>query len=101
MSKKLFAKKHGKIRKNIIQLARQHPTVLSDYRKLVQYYWHYIDGLPIFIPLEVLEKLTNPESIGRAFRKAVELGELEVPEGVGGARGDEERKYRGYYGRQG
>lgn len=94
-----FEKKHTKIRDHVKELCKKHPSVVGDYRKLVQYYWYYIDGLPNFIPLELLERLTPPESITRAFRKAIELGEVEPTDELRLRRDDEEQKYRKYYGK--
>ena len=92
-----FAKKHNTIKDNLLWLCRKHPSVMVDYRRLVQYYWYYVNDLKVFIPIEQLNKLTNPESIGRAFRKLVEEGELVVPSPVLDARSEEEAKYRRYY----
>lgn len=96
-----FAAQHQRIRDNVIDLVRQHPSAITDYRKLLQYYWYYVDGLKVFIPLDVLEKLTQPESISRAYRKLVEEGVIIVDEKTKAARVNQERQFRQHYGRRG
>lgn len=92
-----FEKKHTHIRDNVKDICAKYPSTVGDYRKLVQYYWYYVDGLKNFIPLELLEKITQPESITRAFRKAIELGEIEPTDEQRLRRDDEEQRYRKYY----
>jgi hypothetical protein len=91
-----FVKKHRKIADNILELAKKYPAVIRDYRKLVQYYWHYIDGGP-FIPYEILTRLTQPESISRAFRKLVEEKLINVPVQTRIGRDLQEDEYRRHY----
>jgi len=95
-----FAKRQGTISDNIIWLAKNHPDVLSDYRKLFVYYWYYIDGLNMFVPKNILRGLSQPESIGRAYRKLVAEGYIVVDEKTKKARLQEEENFRFYYGRQ-
>jgi len=93
-----FAKKQGTVSDNIIKLVKEHPTVTNDYRKLQWYYWFFIDGLVDYLPMERMMNLTQPESIGRAFRKLVEQGYIIVDEKTKKARLKEEENYRRYYG---
>lgn len=96
MSRK-FVEKHNSIADNILKLAKEHPCVIQDYRKLVQFYWYYFDDLKVFIPLEVLEKITQPESIGRSFRKLKADGFIIEDEKTHKWRLRSEDEYRSYY----
>ena len=69
-----FNKKHDLIIDKVKELCERHPEVIGDYRKLIQYYHYYVDGFKMFVPMEVLERLTQPESVTRAYRKLVEKG---------------------------
>lgn len=95
-----FAEKQDRIKDKVIQLCREHPEAKSDYRTLLQYYWYYVDGLKAYIPREVLAMLTQPESVTRAFRKAVENGEIVLDAHEQVKRHTEEHKYREHYGRR-
>ena len=92
-----FRKQHDTIRQKILELAAKYPAVVTDYRKLIQYFWFYMDHMERFVPLEVLENLTQPESITRAFRKLVEDGEIVVPVDVKGERSKQEKLFRDHY----
>jgi len=96
-----FTRRHTTIAQNIVNLVKDHPAVKEDYRKLIQYYWYYVDGMKNFVPLDVLKKLTQPQSIGRAFRKLIEEGRISIPEKTKQKRWDEETKYRNHYGGRG
>ena len=96
MSKE-FTERHNTISDNVIWLIKKHPNAINDYRKLIQYYWYYIDGLKVFIPMNILERLTQPESIGRAYRKLVADGYIIVDEKTKFSRLREEENYRSYY----
>ena len=101
MTEEAFEQKHQTIKENVKALCMEHPSVKSDYRKLVHYYWFYVQGLKNFIPLETLEKLTSPESITRAFRKLCEEDpSFCPPERVKSAREEEQERYRRYYGKR-
>ena len=95
-----FAKRQGTIADNIIWLAKNHPSVIQDYRKLIQYYWYYIDGLKVFIPLNIIEGLTQPESVGRAFRKLKSEGYIVEDDKTKRLRLQSEENFREYYGRK-
>lgn len=77
-SEKELVKGMKTILKRVVQLSKEKPAVKGDYRLLVNYYWwkyhRKMFGLENF---EDLMKLPSSESITRAFRKAVELGEIE------------------------
>lgn len=94
---KNFSAKHRLISENVVKIVREHPSTISDYRKLLQYYWYYIDGLKNFVPLDELERITQPESISRAFRKLVEQGVIIMDEKTKMARINEEKKFRSHY----
>ena len=95
-----FGKRQGTIADNIIWLAQKYPSVLSDYRKLIQYYWYYINNLNVFVPMNILEGLAQPESIGRAFRKLVADGVLIVDDTTKKVRLQEQQNYHDYYRRK-
>jgi bifunctional DNA-binding transcriptional regulator/antitoxin component of YhaV-PrlF toxin-antitoxin module len=44
-----------------------------------------------------MEKLTQPESIGRAYRKLIENGQITLPEEFKEARGQQEKNFRKFY----
>lgn len=92
------AEEHGTIRKNLIALCREHPEVATDYRKLVQYYWYYVDGFAPFIEWSLFSRLTNPESINRAFRDLAKEGTIWVPPEVKQRRQARQDAMRRYYG---
>ena len=92
-----FSQEHNTITDNIIWLVKKYPSAAGDYRKLIQYYWYYVNGLKVFIPLNILEGLTQPESIGRAFRKLVADGFIVVDDKTRKARLQEEENFRSYY----
>ena len=92
-----FAEEHTSIRANVIQLCKDHPSVKVDYRKLLIYYWYYIDDLGAHIPMFILEGITQPESISRAFRKAVADRVIDVPQSTFTRRTEEEALYSAFY----
>lgn len=92
-----FDNKQDSIRANVIAVCTQYPSAKEDYRKLLQLYWYYIDGLKNYVPFDVLEKLTQPESICRAFRKAVEEGTIDLKTTIEVVRRKQEKQYRTYY----
>jgi len=98
LTKQEFSRKQGTISDSIIWLVKNHPDVTEDYRKLFIYYWYYLDGLNLFVPKNLLMGLTQPESIGRAFRKLVADGHIVVDEKTKRARLAEEQNFRRYYG---
>lgn len=95
-----FEKKQDTIRQKVLDLVKKHPTAITDYRKLIQYYWYYMDGLNVYVPMEKLEKLTQPESISRALRKLVEEGDVVVDPATKTMRANEQANFRKYYGRR-
>lgn len=101
MTQEAFDERHATIKENLKKLLTEHPDAKDDYRKLVQYFWYYIDGLANFIPLEYLLKLTNPESIDRAFRKLKEEDPtFRSTKKIEEARAREEDYYRTHYGKR-
>ena len=94
-----FNRKQDTIRVKVKELCISHPEVIDDYRKLIQYYHYYVDGFRMFVPMEVLEKLTQPESITRAYRKLVEKGDVDPTAKVKFARNVQRENYKKYYGR--
>lgn len=94
-----FASARRTIRANLRELIKKHPSVKNDYRKLVQYYWYYVDGMHNFVPMNILEGLSQPESISREFRRMVEDGEVKPGPKVSRSRAEEEERYREHYGK--
>lgn len=94
-----FNKKHDLIIDKVKELCERHPEVIGDYRKLIQYYHYYVDGFKMFVPMEVLEKLTQPESVTRAYRKLVEKGIVDPDAKVKFTRNIQRENYKKYYGR--
>jgi hypothetical protein len=66
---KEFTIKKATIKRNVEWLLENYPNTRNNYNLLVQYYHFYIDGLKNFIPMEELMKMTQVESITRAFRE--------------------------------
>lgn len=97
MTQSSFDARHRRIREHVIELCKDYPQVKGDYIKLLQYYHYYYDKIGEWLSPEMLAKMTNPESIGRAYRKAVELGDITLDAGLENARRVQEKNYREYY----
>lgn len=93
-----FEVKQKTISDKILNLVTKHPSAVSDYRKLIQYFWYYEDGLASYIPIERLERLSQPESISRAFRRLVADGKIVYDEETKRYRVAQEINYKNYYG---
>lgn len=99
MTQNNFNAEQTTIRTKVIKLCQQHPEAKKDYRTLLQYFWYYEDGLKQYVPREVLAQLTQPESITRAFRKAVEEGALVLDVADTVKRDEQQKLFHNYYGR--
>ncbi len=98
-----FVQKRSTIKENVEWLIQKFPFVKNDYRKLLQMYWWHIDGLKRFIPFEELQKMTQPESITRAFREISNIRKKSFTQPipiVQEARQIEEQNYHTYYSRK-
>lgn len=93
-----FTKKQDSIRTKVRALVAKYPKAATDYRLLIQLYHYHNDGLKNFVPLEVLQGLTQPESITRAFRKLVADGDITVDPLTEAVRVTEQQNFRQYYG---
>jgi len=95
-----FVKQRVTIKENVEWLIEKYPYVKNDYRKLLQMYWFHIDGLKRFIPFEELQKMTQPESITRAFREIANIKRkkfAQPTEIVQEARAIQEQQFHTYY----
>jgi len=97
MEQQNFAEEQDTIRAKVIALCREHPEAKRDYRILLQYYWYYVDELKKYVPIDVLSKITQPESICRAFRKGVEEGTIDLEDNEKVVRQVKQRQFREYY----
>ena len=100
MTLKQFDDSQECIRDKVVKLCQAHPEAKKDYRTLLQYFWYYEDGLKQYVPKEVLAKLTQPESVTRAFRKAVEEKRIVLDEDVKKSRSEKEKQFHSYYGKK-
>lgn len=105
MVEKAFIIKQRTIKENVESLLNKFPYLLSDYTKLVWYYWFYIDNIPDLIKQnkiiapEDFKQLTKPESITRAFRQLVnEECKFLLPSHVRVGRQYQEERFRKAYG---
>jgi len=71
-----MAKPMKTIYNRVIALAEEKPCVTGSYNLLITYYFSRYYGRSFGIAFKRLLELPSPESIGRAFRKAVENGEI-------------------------
>lgn len=69
-------KDHKNVRKNILELVKIYPGVKTSYNKLVMHYWLIFDGVKT---MKDVSSATPVESINRAFRKLVEVGQIILP----------------------
>ena len=106
-----FVERRHTVKANVILLLQKFPCTRDDYRKLVWFYWWYIDGIKKimkpngFIPIEKFPKLTPPESITRAYREVMNdplkrEAILRVSPEVKIIREMEEEAYHKYYSRK-
>lgn len=96
-----FSQKRRTIKENVEWLIQKFPFTKNDYRKLLQMYWYHVDNLKRFIPFEELEKMTQPESITRAFRELSSMRRIPRPHPiVQEARAIEQEHYQEYFGRK-
>lgn len=68
----------------VIQLCKENTKLVGDYRSLVLTYWS----------LGTEEAKNSPESVSRAYRKAIEKGLIEVPKGIKVRNEEREQEFR-------
>jgi hypothetical protein len=68
-----FEKEQETIKRNVMELLIKYPECKSDDDILEQLYHFHIDGLKNFVPISVIQKLTNNNSIERSRRKIMEI----------------------------
>ena len=66
-----FAKDRDTMIDNVKALLTRFPQCREDYKILLFYYWHYIDGMISVLPEQLTDKLSSPESITRTFRQVI------------------------------
>ena len=82
---------HNNISKNILEIVKVFPEVVTNYNALVMYYWAMYDNATT---LSTIVNCTSPESITRAFRKLVEYGLIIVPQDTKAKREAAAKNYR-------
>ena len=93
-----FAKERATIQANVQAILERFPECKENYAVLVAYYHYYVDNLQRWIPLQVLQELTSPESITRAFRKVVSDNPSLQPSAKTRLQRDQQlERYRRYY----
>jgi hypothetical protein len=75
-------------------LSERYPEVKGNYVLLYQRYIWYFEGLRWFVDWEKLKTTSSPESVARAFRKAVEKGFILPTEKMKERRRKREEKIR-------
>jgi arginyl-tRNA--protein-N-Asp/Glu arginylyltransferase len=106
-----FASEQRTVRAKVIALCEKYVTARLSYSRLVSYYWRYVEHLKVkcdkcgkqtsvFIQPQDFARIKSPESITRAFRKAVELGEITLTEKEQAERARLEDEYRDFYGNE-
>lgn len=83
-----------KIYDRVIDLTHKYPEVKGDYNLLVTRYQWYYHGRQFGISFDQLLRLESPESITRAFRKAVENGAIQPTGKIKARRAQRERAIR-------
>ena len=71
-----IAKEFKTVEKGVRYILENSEWCRNDDRPLVVYYWHYINGVSIFLPEKVLKHLTPPETIRRVRQKIQAGGDL-------------------------
>ena len=66
-----FAKERDTMKENVKALLIRFLECRENYKLLLFYYWHYIDGMISVLPSQLTNKLSSPESITRTFRRVV------------------------------
>ena len=101
MSFDYFTKEHNTIYQNVLWLIKKYPETRENYAVLVAYYHYYVNNLQRWMPLQVLQGLTSPESITRSFRKVLEHNPSLQPSAKTRKQRDEQvERYRRHYGRK-
>lgn len=83
-----------KIYEKVVLLCKEKPVSKGDYRLLTTYYYWKYHFRKFGLPFDELRKLPSPESITRAFRKAVENGDIEPTEKMLLRREQREKTFR-------
>jgi len=88
---------------NVVRLCKEHWTAITDYNRLVVYYWYYVDEVKTAcehchkqtrIYINDFAKLTSAQSIQRMCRKGVEKGLIKKPIWLVRKRTRQERAHR-------